>query len=85
MIQRRTFPTDYQGCEVHVVTEQMNGGQWAVVSTIEQSLEDGATRTIDLPVPHEQFESEADAQDFGLAQAMRWLDRNTPSQEKKTA
>jgi hypothetical protein len=85
MIQRRTFPTDYPGCEVHVVTEQMNDGQWAVVSTIQQSLDDGATRTIDLPVPTERFDSEAGAQDFGLAQAMRWLDRNTPSQEKKSA
>jgi hypothetical protein len=84
MIQRRTFPTDYPGCEVHVVTEQMAAGDWAVVATIQQTVED-ATRTIDLPVPSQRFASEAEARDYGLAQAMRWIERNTPSAERKSA
>jgi hypothetical protein len=84
MIQRRTFPTEYPGCEIHVVTEQMPGGEWAVVATV-QHLRAGATRTIDLPVPSERFPSQADAQDYGLRQATEWLDRNLPHEEKQSA
>ena len=86
MIERETFPTDFAGCEITVVTEQLGEQAWAAVSTIHHFL-DGATRTIDLPVSTKRFESQADARDFGfgLSQAMTWLERNMPSDERKTA
>ena len=84
MIERRKFPTDYEGCEITVVTEQLGETAWAAVSTIHQ-YRDGATRTIDLPVSTRRFESQADAEDFGLRQATGWLDHNMPRDERKTA
>ena len=84
MIERQTFPTDYAGCEVTVVTERLAEDAWAAVSTIHHFL-DGATRTIDLPVSSKRFESQNDARDFGLRQAMTWLERNMPQEERKTA
>jgi hypothetical protein len=84
MIERQTFPTDFAGCEITVVTEELGHGSWAAVSTIHHFL-DGGTRTIDLPVSDKRFESQEDARDFGLRQAMTWLERNMPSDERKTA
>jgi hypothetical protein len=84
MIERKTFPTDFAGCEITVVTEQLPDKSWAAVSSINQFL-DGATRTIDLPVSDKRFESQGDARDFGLGQATTWLDRNMRSDERKTA
>ena len=84
MIERKTFPTDYAGCEITVVTERLGDTAWAAVSTIHHFL-DGATRTIDLPVSPRRFETQADAQDFGLHQATDWLQRNMPDAEKKSA
>jgi hypothetical protein len=84
MIERQTFPTDYAGCEITVVTESLGERAWAAVSTIQHSLE-GATRTIDLPVSSKRFESQADARDFGLRQALTWLERNMPTEQRKTA
>jgi hypothetical protein len=84
MIERQTFPTDYTGCEITVVTERLADHDWAAVSTIHHLLE-GATRTIDLPVSSKRFETQADARDFGLNQAMTWLESNMPADERKTA
>ena len=84
MIERRTFPTDYDGCEITVVTERLGDNAWAAVATINHFL-DGATRTIDLPVSKRRFETQADAEDFGLRQATGWLDRNMRSEERKSA
>ena len=84
MIERQTFPTDYAGCEVTVVTEKLGENSWAVVSTIHHFL-NGATRTIDLPVSNERFANQADARDFGLGQAMTWLERNMSHDERKSA
>lgn len=84
MIERKTFPTEYAGCEITVVTEQLGETAWAAVSTIHHSL-DSATRTIDLPVSGRRFETQAAAQDFGLHQATSWLERNMPRDQKKSA
>ena len=84
MIERRTFPTEYHDCEITVVTEQLGEGAWGVVATIHQ-FRDGATRTIDLPVPSQRFETQADAEDFGLRQATGWLDANMPRDERNAA
>ena len=84
MIERQTFPTDYAGCEITVETERLGDQDWAAVSTIHHLL-DGATRTIDLPVSDKRFASQGDARDFGLRQAITWLERNMPADERKTA
>lgn len=75
MIERRKFPTAWEGCEISVVTEKDPDGRWAVVASIVQTSED-AVRNIDLPVIDRRFESQADAEDFGLRQAEHWLERN---------
>ena len=84
MIDRRTFPTDYAGCEITIVTEQLGESAWAAVATIHQHRDD-ATRTIDLPVSTRRFETQADAQDFALRQATEWLETNMPRDEKRVA
>jgi hypothetical protein len=84
MIERQTFPTDFAGCEITVVTERLADNAWAAVSTIHHFL-DGGTRTIDLPVSSKRFETQADARDFGLRQAVTWLEDNMPHDERKTA
>jgi hypothetical protein len=84
MIGRKTVATEYAGCEITVVTERLGDTAWAAVATIHHVL-DGATRTIDLPVSARRFETQADAQDFGLDQATSRLERNMPHDEKKTA
>lgn len=84
MIERQTFPTEYAGCEISVVTERLSDHEWAAVSTIHHLME-GATRTIDLPVSNKRFENQADARDFGLGQAMTWLERNMPAAERKAS
>jgi hypothetical protein len=84
MIERRTYPTDFAGCEIIVVTEQLADSAWAAVATIQHSL-NGATRTIDLPVSSRRFDTQEDARDFGLRQAAGWLERNMPGEERKTA
>jgi hypothetical protein len=84
MVERTTFPTGYAGCEITVVTERLGEEAWAAVSTIRHSR-DGVIRTIDLPVSDRRFDTAADAQDFALRQATRWLEHNMPVDEKKTA
>lgn len=84
MIERRTFPTEYADCQIAVVTERLGDREWAAVATIHHSLE-GATRTIDLPISPRRFETQADAQDFGLRQATSWLEQNMPRDQKKIA
>ena len=84
MIERTTFPTEYPGCEITVVTERLGDAAWAAVASIHHML-DGATRTIDLPVSAGRFETQAAARDFGLHQATEWLERNMPRAEKRSA
>ena len=84
MIERRTFATEYPGCDITVVTERLGDQAWAAVSTIHHAL-DGGTRTIDLPVSSKRFATQTDAQEFGLHQATAWLEHNMPHDERKTA
>jgi hypothetical protein len=84
MIERKTFPTEYAGCEITVVTERLGDTAWAAVATIHHVL-DGATRTIDLPVSTRRFETQAAARDSALHQATAWLDRNMPRDERRSA
>jgi hypothetical protein len=77
MVHRKTVPA-YGNCDIALATEQMRDGKWAVVATITQST-DTAQRTTDLPVSHQRFETEAEAEEHGLQTAREWIDRNTPS------
>jgi hypothetical protein len=76
MVQRKTFPA-YGNCDIALATEQMRDGKWAVVVTITHTT-DSAQRTTDLPVSHQRFETEAEAEEHGLQMAREWIDRNTP-------
>jgi hypothetical protein len=77
MVHRKTVPA-YGNCDIALATEQMRDGKWAVVATITQST-DTAERTTDLPVSHQRFETEAEAEEHGLRTAREWIDRNTSS------
>jgi hypothetical protein len=76
MVKRKTFPM-YGNCSIALATEEMKDGKWAVVVTVTQST-DTAQRNTDLPVTHERFDSEAEAEAYGLRSAKEWIDRNTP-------
>jgi len=76
MIQRKTVPA-YGNCNIVVSTEQMSDGKWAVVATITQ-LTGTAQRSTDLPVSHERFDNQADAESHGIRMAKVWIDENTP-------
>jgi hypothetical protein len=80
MIDRAKFPTAWEGCEISVVTEQLRDGRWAVVAAIQETTPEH-TRTIDLPVPSETFASREEAQQSGIEQAQRWLEKNMPKTE----
>jgi hypothetical protein len=75
MVKRKTFPA-YGNCSIALATEEMKDGRWAVVVTVTQST-DTAERNTDLPVTHERFVSEAEAEAFGLRSAKDWIDQNT--------
>ena len=77
MVERKMIPA-YGGYNIAVASEQMPDGKWAAVATVMQST-DTAQRNIDLPVPKERFETEADAENFVVRMAKEWIDRNIPS------
>jgi hypothetical protein len=80
MIERRTFPTRWDGCEISVVTERLSDGRWAVVANINHKTPE-RMRTVDLPVPDVTFASEDEAEAYGREQAQHWLDQNMPKSE----
>ncbi len=75
-IVRKEFPTTHD-CAIHVTTERLPEGRWAVVTAIKHQSDRGE-KTIDLPVPEETFERQADAEDFGARMGLDWLARNAP-------
>jgi hypothetical protein len=75
MVKRKKFP-GYGNCSIALATEEMNDGRWAVVVTVTETT-DTAERNTELPVTHERFVSEAEAEAFGLRSAREWIDRNT--------
>jgi hypothetical protein len=79
-IVRKEFPTADPACFIHVTTERLPEGAWAVVSAIKHRTDFGE-KTIDLPVPDRTFETQADAEDFGARTAVEYLDRNAPHSE----
>ena len=74
---RKEFPTARPEYAIQVTTERMPEGPWAVVASVKHQSEYGE-KTIDLPVPKETFESQANAEDFGTRMAMDWLEHNAP-------
>ena len=78
MIKRHSYPTKYPGCEISVSTERMKDGKWSVVAGIEHHIDDGMQST-PLPVTHLRFDTEEEAQGFGMAQGYEYLDRMAPA------
>jgi hypothetical protein len=78
MVKRTSYPTSQPGCEIALTTERMKDGKWSVVAQIEHHMGDGI-QTTPLPVTHHRFDTEADAQAFGMAQATEHLQRATPA------
>jgi hypothetical protein len=78
MVQRKMIPA-YGGYNIAVATEQMHDGNWAAVATVTQST-GTAQRNIDLPVPKERFATEADAENFAVRMAKKWIEKNIPSE-----
>jgi hypothetical protein len=73
------FPAD-GGYRISVANEQMRDGKWLAVATITHSTET-SQRSVDLPVPTERFESEAEAERFAVDAAKAWIERNVPADE----
>ena len=78
MVKRHNYPTRYQGCEISVSTEEMKDGKWSVVAAVEHHVGDGVQAT-PLPVTHLRFDTEQEAQAFGMAQATEYLERSEPA------
>ena len=79
MVHRKMFPAD-GGYSISVANEQMRDGKWLAVATITHSTET-SQRSVDLPVPTERFESEAEAERFAVDAATAWIERNVPADE----
>jgi hypothetical protein len=76
MIHRRIVSVDSH-YSIALTTEEMKDGGWAVVVTVMQAT-DGANRHVDLPITHQRFDSEAEAEEYGLTTAREWIEQNTP-------
>jgi hypothetical protein len=74
---RKEFPTARPEYAIQVTTERLPEGPWAVVASVKHHSDYG-DKTIDLPVPEETFESQANAEDFGTRMAIEWLEHNAP-------
>jgi hypothetical protein len=81
MVQRKMIPA-HGGYNIAVASEQMHDGKWAAVATVMQST-GTAQRNIDLPVPTERFETEADAENFAVRMAKEWIEKNIPSKHSE--
>jgi hypothetical protein len=76
-IVRREFPSALPDYAIHVTTERLPEGAWAVVASIKHRSGYGE-KTIDLPVPDRTFRSQAEAEDFGARAGVEWLEQNAP-------
>ena len=76
-IVRKQFPTARPEYAIQVTTERLPEGPWAVVASVKHQSEYGE-KIIDLPVPEETFESQANAEVFGTRMAIAWLEKNAP-------
>jgi hypothetical protein len=75
MVERKIIPVE-GNCSVALAIEQMRDGKWAVVATITETTAD-AQRNTDLPVTHQRFDTQAEAEAHGLRMAREWIERNT--------
>jgi hypothetical protein len=75
MIQRKIIPVSHDR-RILLTTERLSEGSWAVVASIAETTPNGE-RIVDLPIIDERFSTEAEAEAFGTAQAMRWIEENT--------
>ena len=79
MVHRKTFPA-VGGYNIAVASEQMRDGKWSAVATVTHAT-GSSQRAVDLPVPTERFESEADAERFAVDTARAWIERNAAPDE----
>ena len=75
MVQRKTIPVADQA-SLLVTTERMKDGKWSVVVNVKQALGDAEQNT-DLPVTHERFDTQEDAEEHGVRAGREWVERNT--------
>jgi hypothetical protein len=75
MVQRKTVSVDGQS-SLLVTTECMKDGKWSVVVNVKQTLGEAEQNT-DLPVTHERFETQEDAEEHGIRAGREWVERNT--------
>jgi hypothetical protein len=76
-IVRKEFAAGHPDFTIAVTTERLPENTWAVVSAVRHHSSYGE-KTIDLPVPEQTFQSQADAEDFGARMAVEWLEKNAP-------
>ena len=75
MVQRKTIPVDGQS-SLLVTTERMKDGKWSVVVNVKQAL-GAAEQNTDLPVTHERFDTQEEAEEHGIRAGREWVERNT--------
>lgn len=76
MVQRKIVPVSHDR-RILLTTERLPEGSWAVVGSIVETTPNGE-RVVDLPVIDQRFPTEAEAEELGTAQAMRWIEENAP-------
>lgn len=76
MVQRKIVPVS-DARRILLTAERLSEGSWAVVASILETTPNGE-RVVDLPVIDERFSSEAEAEQLGRAQALRWIQENAP-------
>jgi hypothetical protein len=75
MVQRKIIPVS-DDRRILLTTERLADGSWAVVASIVETTPNGE-RFVDLPVIDQRFPTEAEAEELGTTQAMRWIEENT--------
>ena len=76
MIQRKDVPVNDE-YSIAIVTEEMAGNTWAVVTSIKHQSPTGEQVT-DLPIQNDRYATQPAAEQAGLAQAQSWLTENIP-------
>lgn len=75
MVHRKSYPAGTD-CEIALTNERLADG-WAVVVSVKHHTP-GAERVVDLPVSSVRFETEQEAEAFGLRVGRDYLERNMP-------
>jgi hypothetical protein len=82
MFRRKHVPVS-KHCGIGVTTERMKDGEWAVVATVTHST-GTAEQKFNLPVSKERFDSQPDAETYGVKTAQRWIAQNMPKSSTRS-